>query len=246
MRPSVLTKMKRRKAVDKTRVLIAQTWESQLNLSIFLGTLIVTVFVMPSLGLVQRFGQLSENLGYSFVLIFGVAIAWGQKRLFIFASMLGSIALSIRWAALWIATGDFGMWREIATLLSIALICWILLAQVFRRGIVTSMRVQGAIAVYLLLGLGWAHGYQLLNHLKPDSFQSTAAISSSVREWYYYSFVTLTTVGYGDIVPIKPAARSLAIGEALAGQLYLTVLIARLVSMEVMSWQPDADPKSDE
>jgi hypothetical protein len=65
-------------------------------------------------------------------------------------------------------------------------------------------------------------------------------------EWYYYSFATLTTLGYGDIVPIKPVSRSLAIGEALTGQLYLTVLIARLVSLEVMSWQPDSKNRSDD
>jgi hypothetical protein len=134
----------------------------------------------------------------------------------------------------------------IATLASVALICWALLTQIFRSGIVTSARVQGGVAVYLLLGLGWAHCYQIANRLTPGSFQSSVGNFFSVVEWYYYSFATLTTLGYGDIVPIKPVSRSLAIGEALTGQLYLTVLIARLVAQEVMSWQPDSKVKSDE
>jgi Ion channel len=134
----------------------------------------------------------------------------------------------------------------IATLASVALICWVLLTQIFRSGIVTSARVQGGVAVYLLLGLGWAHCYQIANRLTPGSFQSSVGSFFSVVEWYYYSFATLTTLGYGHIVPIKPVSRSLAIGEALTGQLYLTVLIARLVAQEVMSWQPDSKVKSDE
>src|SRR5271170_530376 len=246
MVPRVLDKSRRHEAVHKTRALIAQTWESQLNLSIFLGILVLTVFVMPTFGLGQRYGRLTTDLTYSFILISGVAIAWGVRYLFALSVCFGAVALSLRWAAWRFGSDGFGMGREITTLLSIALVCWILLVQVFRRGNITTVRVQGALAVYLLLGVAWAHGYQILNHLRPDSFQSTAGTFTSVGEWHYFSFVTLATLGYGDIVPVKPVARSLAIGEALTGQLYLAVLIARLVAMEVMSWQPEATQKSDE
>ena len=56
-------------------------------------------------------------------------------------------------------------------------------------------------------------------------------------DWAYYSYITLSTVGYGDITPVRPIARALSMGEALTGQLYLAVLIARLVAMEVITWQ---------
>src|SRR5271163_599517 len=154
---TVLNKSRRREAVKKTRVLITQTWESQLNLSIFLGMLVLTVFVMPTLGFGHRNSRLTTDLAYSFVLISGVAIAWGVRRLFVLSVCLGTVALGIRWTAWWFRSEEFGMARETATLLSIGLICWILLFQVFRSGDVTSARVQGAIAVYLLLGLAWAH-----------------------------------------------------------------------------------------
>lgn len=107
-------------------------------------------------------------------------------------------------------------------------------------------QTKGAIAVYLLLGLAWAHGYAIVDTLIPGSFHSTVGSLFSVSEWYYYSFATLTTLGYGDIVPIKQVSRSLATGEALTGQLYLTVLIARLVALEVMSWKPDSKTMPDE
>jgi hypothetical protein len=65
-----------------------------------------------------------------------------------------------------------------------------------------------------------------------------------VEEWFYYSFVTLTTLGYGDITPLSRVARSLAIGEALTGQLYLAVLIARLIGLEMLSHQAEKKTES--
>jgi len=241
-----LAKDRRLSALHKGRVLIAQTWQSQLNLSLFLGLLVFTVFLMPALGVERPYGRFARDLTFSVVLISGVAIGWGLRRLFLFSSCVAVVALLIRWAAWYIRTDNFDLWREVATLVSVALICLVLLSQIFRTGIVTSARVQGAVAVYLLLGIGWAHCYQIANRLTPGSFQSSVGSFFSVVEWYYYSFATLTTLGYGDIVPIKPGSRSLAIGEALTGQLYLTVLIARLVALEVMSWKPDSKGKSDE
>jgi hypothetical protein len=235
-----LARDRRLEALKKSRVLIKQTWESQLNLSLFLGLLVVTVFLMPALGLERSSARFAHDIVFSVVLISGVAIGWEQRRLFVFSSCVAAVALVIRWVAWYIRTNDFALLREIATLVSVALICLILLSQIFRTGIVTSSRVQGAVAVYLLLGLGWAHCYQIANRLIPGSFQTSVGSFFSVVEWYYYSFETLTTLGYGDIVPIKPVSRSLAIGEALTGQLYLTVLIARLVALEVMSWTPDS------
>jgi hypothetical protein len=246
MRPTPLAKEHRSSVLHKGHILIVQTWQSQLNLSLFLGLLVLTVFLFPILGLERPYGRFARDLAFSVILISGVAIAWGQRRLFVLSSGAAAVALSIRWAAWWIRTDEFALWREVATLASVAMICWVLLSQVFRAGNVTAARVQGGVAVYLLLGIGWAHCYHIANRLTPGSFHSSVGGSTfSVVEWYYYSFVTLTTLGYGDIVPIKPVSRSLAIGEALTGQLYLTVLIARLVALEVMSWQPGSKPESD-
>ncbi len=245
LRPPI-TKEQRHHAVHRTRALISQTWESQLNLSIFLALLVATAFVMPALGLGQRHVRFASDVAYSIILISGVAIAWGQRRLFTVALCFGVFSLCVKWAGWWIQTIEFHLFLEIVTLFSMGLLCYILLFQVFRRGNMTSMRVQGAIAVYLVIGLAWAHFYLLTNYLKPGSFQGSVPLTTAVAEWYYYSFCTLTTLGYGDIVPIKPVARSLAIAEALFGQLYLAVLIARLIALEVMSWQADPSSKSGE
>ena len=130
------------------------------------------------------------------------------------------------------------LWGDGCTLAAIVVIAMVLLRQVLiREGPVTHWRIQGAIAVYLLFGMGYSHAYHLAELFNPGSFSSSIGPMSNISDWAYYSFVTLTTVGYGDITAVRPVARSLSIGEALTGQLYLAVLVARLVAMEVVSWQ---------
>jgi hypothetical protein len=121
---------------------------------------------------------------------------------------------------------------------TLSILAALVLVQVFRDGPITSHRIQGAIVVYLLLGLIWMSAYKLLLRTVPGAIHFASGEPSSFQSGHglaYYSFVTLTTVGYGDITPVHPVARSLAAGEALVGQLYPAILIARLVSMQLAS-----------
>jgi hypothetical protein len=95
------------------------------------------------------------------------------------------------------------------------------------------MRVQGAIAAYLCLGYGWAHAYHIASLLNPGAFDAAGSKLSLASSWVNYSFGMLTTVGYTGIVPVQPLAHTLGSGEALTGQLYLAVLVARLVSVQI-------------
>jgi voltage-gated potassium channel Kch len=107
---------------------------------------------------------------------------------------------------------------------------------VYRPGPINLHRIQGAIAVYLMLAYIWARAYKIVALGDPGAFNiSTASLSpqSLSHRLTYFSVVTLTTVGYGDIVPVSPVARALATLEALTGQLFPTVTLARLVSMEL-------------
>jgi voltage-gated potassium channel Kch len=114
----------------------------------------------------------------------------------------------------------------------------VVLRQVFREGPITMQRIMGAVVVYLLLALMWAHAYKLVELRRPGSFNS-AGVSAVDHDFdpktrlIYFSFTTLTTLGYGDITPVHPIARSLVMLEALIGQLFPVILIARLVSMEL-------------
>jgi hypothetical protein len=122
------------------------------------------------------------------------------------------------------------------TLAPLALFTLMILARVFRSGPVTRDRILGAVAAYLLFGLTWASAYHLLAIHIPGAFSGAAPDPTDPwPTWSYFSFVTLTTVGYGDVTPVAMPARSLAIMEALTGQLYPAILLARLVSMELLN-----------
>jgi hypothetical protein len=106
---------------------------------------------------------------------------------------------------------------------------------ILRAPRVTSEVLCAAIAAYLLLGLVWALNYVLVAQLSPDAFVFSAGPETSRQmdsfNAFYFSFVVLSTVGFGDITPISKAARMLAVMEAITGLFYVTVLVARLVAM---------------
>jgi hypothetical protein len=97
---------------------------------------------------------------------------------------------------------------------------------------VTVEQISGALSAYLLFGLVWGLAYFLLESAAPGSLSfGTASDEARFGASIYYSFVTLTTLGYGDILPLSDRARSLAFLEAVIGQIYLAVLVAKLVGM---------------
>jgi voltage-gated potassium channel len=110
-----------------------------------------------------------------------------------------------------------------------------ILSHIFKQQEVTKDTIAGATAVYLLLALMWAFVYAILDRLQPDSFAISAAgaFFGGRDIFLYYSLVTITTLGYGDITPVSYLAGSMAVLEAVVGQLYLVVLVSWLVGMYV-------------
>ena len=168
------------------------------------------------------------------MLISGASAVAEKPWALVVVALLALGALVVRWASWPFPAADLAVWREVSTLATLVPLCVVILMLVVRRGPVTRQRIEGAVAVYVLLGLTWAQAYELLALLHPGAFGGAVGGPASPA-WIYYSFVTLTTMGYGDITPVHPLARSLAILEALTGQLYLAILVARLVSLELHS-----------
>ena len=111
---------------------------------------------------------------------------------------------------------------------------WLILAAVFRATEVSWEVIAAALVVYLFLGLIWAGLYSTLELLSPGSFSmANVPTGPTSQQFGYFSYTTLTTLGYGDIVPLSGAARAFATLEAMVGQIYLAVLIARLVGAHI-------------
>lgn len=208
-------------------------WAADRGLSLFLALLIAVVLVLPAFGRPGPLGSLAGDITFSALLVAG-ALALPERRWLRWSvPPVAAVALLIRWAGTAVATGDFTLWRELSTLVTLVLFTAVVLGQVYRNGPVTHHRTLGAVSAYLLLGLIWASAYALLYQLHPDAFAGKLGEMPITQTWIYYSFVTLTTAGYGDITPVHPVARSLAIAESLVGQLYIAITLARLVALQV-------------
>jgi hypothetical protein len=201
-------------------------WERDLGLSVFLGLLVLVLFVLPLLVEPTESGRSRLlDVGLTALLLAGVAAASTRTavRVALFTLVIG--ATVVRW-------GPFSLQATAAAgLVSIAAMTLVVLAQAFRAGPVNVHRIQGAVAAYLLLGLAWALAYELVALMNAGAFSFAEPVEHERHHFIYFSFVTLTTVGYGDLTPVHPVARSLAVGEALVGQLYPAILLARLVSL---------------
>jgi Ion channel len=210
-------------------------WADDKGLSIFSALLLVVAFVLSPLVPPGSGRSPATAVVYSLLLISGVLALTERRlgRLLLIPVAVITLAVDI---ASWVLAVD-EHWVQGTTLLSLLLLLLVVLGQTLRSGPVTFHRIQGAVAAYLLLGVIWAHAYSLMALLRPGAFSGQVSPADGPRAWLYFSFVTLTTVGYGDVLPVHPAARSLAMLEAVVGPLYLAILVARLVSLAVAPGQ---------
>jgi hypothetical protein len=214
-------------------------WSTDRGLSVLVIMLVVTVFVLPHLApegapiLPHLF-----DISFSLVLLAGLTAITRTRSIIIAGVLFVCLALAGRWISRGVPAGDLIVFNLTISMISTLVLALLVVVQVFREGPITMHRVLGAVGVYLLLGLAWSFAYHLIDVVNPDAFAisggATARILSG-NEFLYFSFITLTTVGFGDITALDPAARSIVMLEALTGQLFPAILIARLVSMELVS-----------
>lgn len=120
-----------------------------------------------------------------------------------------------------------------------SLTCWVAFRQVLFSGRVDGNSIVGAICIYLLLGMIWGMLYLLIENIAPGSFKGLpeTGTSANVDSLLYFSFISLNTMGFGDITASLPLARFLTYLEGLVGQFYLAILVASLVGTRVSAWQ---------
>lgn len=194
----------------------------------------------------ETFGHAVYLIMISGVLIAAVWAASSHHGLRVASLMLAVPAFVVAWVRHFVHDRTLTVFFLLLTIAFLIFTAFVVLRQALGRGTsVTTDTIAGAVCVYLLLAVIWALFFALLELAHPGSFQSgNQALTGSsgyrtVRpELLYLSLVTLSTLGYGDVLPITAQARMLAAIEAIIGQLYLAVLIARLIGIEA------ARPKS--
>lgn len=209
------------------------------SLSVLLVLLFISIFLITPLhhaGELHAF--LVSEIIFSLILITGVMSVAKYRFITFLAIIFAMTSFLVRWMRILLPFEQLVLLDNLMSMLFMGVLALVVLIQVFREGPVTMHRIMGAVVVYLLLGLMWAYAYDVVELLRPPAFMIEGSPLSMNKELpppklLYFSFSTLTTVGYGDITAANPIARSLATLEALIGQLFPVILIARLVSLEL-------------
>jgi hypothetical protein len=211
-------------------------WRSEKGLSAMLVFLCLALFVGAPLMATVRGGELLFDVLFSLLLLSGVVTVGRRPLLTAVVGLLTAVTLVLRWASVNAPESRMRVGGQALSFVLLSILAALVLVQVFREGPITSYRIQGAVVVYLLIGLAWTAAYELVHHQIPGAFHFPEnGAAGGAHGLLYFSFVTLATLGYGDVTPVHPIARSFAIAEALLGQLYPAILIARLVSMQIAS-----------
>ena len=180
------------------------------------------------------------------VFILGVWSLVRSKAAFVSGWVLAGLTFSLTISAYVTETLLLQYLALTAVLIFFFLSCSLVIYDVLFGGVIDINRLVGAGCIYLLSGSMWGIVYLLLNVISPASFVGITGEtwSEQLNEFTYHSFVTLTTLGYGDITPAAPVARTLNYLEAVLGQMYLTVLVAALVGIHIANRRSVFTPKA--
>ncbi|RPH74716.1 two pore domain potassium channel family protein, partial [bacterium] len=193
--------------------------------------------------------RMLTSLFLSLLMVAGVANMSPRRGVRFGAGLVAFAAIILRWMTHIMPGPAILLGSSCTSLFFMALLTLGILYKVFSNDKpVTSHRIRGAVAAYLLFGITWSILYGILDQTLTQAFNVPAASGlygpDRQEQLTYFSFVTLATLGYGDITPIHGVSRMFAIMEAMIGQLYPATLLARLVSLEVSHRSGDRAPPS--
>ncbi len=214
--------------VDKPgllRLILSSTKYKMFN---FMASIIVLLILSAVLE-GSKYGYLILNIASTIVFISGEYAAGRNKR-----SVLILILLGLPWfLSEWVFTESSE--TIFASVLFFLYITGTIINHILHSEKVSTDTLYGAVCVYLLLGLLWASIYSFVEHLSPGIIfvtnNSDVIGTLTANELIYYSYTTLTTLGYGDVTSFTPEGRIISVLEAIVGQLFLAFLVARLVAI---------------
>jgi hypothetical protein len=184
-----------------------------------------------------------------FFMLMMLAVLWTLElkkwffKLFLILAFISFLISILNVSNIFLKTGNYVLILDIADIVTYIIFLFIsiivLLEKVFSERKVTMSTILGGISIYLLMGIFWAFCYQLVNIFNPDSILFNSFEGIKYLDFMFFSFTTLTTLGYGDIVPVSYGARNLAIIESTLGPIFLAVFIARLVGLHISQSKKD-------
>jgi hypothetical protein len=201
----------------------------------FLVALVLFIMAIPILhGFRHR--VVIETVLFTVVMLSALLAVGASRRTMVPAAILSIPAVAGKWISFyWPHLMPVEIFLATAGMLFVAFVVGHLLRFVLRAPRVNIEVLCAAISNYLMLGLLWMFAYVLMARLLPEAFAFSAGTASGQimdgPTALYFSFVTLCTVGYGDIVPVSPVARMLAFAEAITGLFYTAIIISRLVAL---------------
>ena len=202
--------------------------------------LLVSLLAVLALGPFLRgpLGHFLVEVYFTVVLLSALFSMREERLLFRIGIFTGAPAMLMMWFGEQMQVPSKFAVAAILTALFLGVMTVGLVRRAMAPGRVTMSRVLASLCAYLMIGLVWAEVYAAVAALSPGAFnvpQDWPQVDSGelVTMAIYFSYVTLTTLGYGDITPATEITRSLAVTEAIVGQLYLTVMVARLVGLFV-------------
>jgi voltage-gated potassium channel Kch len=207
----------------------AGAWLSEEALTGLLLILIVDIFVLPVLG--PNVGETAVNAVFTVLLFTGLAAVASRGVAFVVIGILALAAAVLKWIAPYSSLPGSPAAAAGAAVAVFGLFTLLVLLRTLSPGPITRHRIEGAVAAYLLIAMTFALAYELMELVSPGSLEFVEGEPEVLeRAVGYFSLVTFTTVGFGDVTPVTPLARRLAMLEGFIGQLYPAIIIGWMVS----------------
>src|SRR5450631_144761 len=238
--PIGLTRMPPEQTSDRFRQLQERLQDPLLTaLAILLAILMFVIAPLQATGLLA-----AHYFGIAFVPVLIAAIFVVSRSSMAVAAILVAVAMIVAATLLRLRQPSaLDVYLDASAWLIIGLtLGFVVTRAVFARGRVTFHRIIGAVLLYLNIGITFMALFCFVALMEPNAFSGLGPLKDDLAvasNLIYFSFVTLTSVGYGDIAPVHPFARSLANIEAIIGQLYPATLLARLVTLELQGGTAD-------
>jgi voltage-gated potassium channel Kch len=214
-----------------------QAWQDRLRDWSLTTLLILQIFLLfVALPLAATGVPIAQPVAWALLLVAVTLVVVLSRRVgasvfIVVAAAAASFAFGREWSPITASVLDHG-----GFMLAFSALVWVLAHALYAPGRITFHRLQGAMVIYLSLATIFANAFGFVWQLVPGAFANLAPAAPGASEFatmLYFSLATLTTTGYGDIVPLNPFARSLASLESVIGPFYLAITVARLVTMEL-------------